>query len=293
MMNAVRRLLLCIPLLAPTLLCAQGTAFTYQGRLNDGANLANGVYDLRFSTYGTNTTGSPTSFLITNLGVQLVSGLFTVTLDFSNGPFTGSAQWLQMDVRTNGASSFTALAPRQQVTATPYAIMAGSASNMVGVLPGSQLVTNFSAGLNLNGSFGGVFYGTLNNFNSYLPTTLSNVAVQVATPLNLGGGTNLSAWQVNYGYKTISGNYNITTNDVVLDCTGVNQLITLLPAANFPPATTLTIWSDNASGAVVITNSTGSEAITVPGQGQALSVVLGPANSPSNSITLMVHGGHW
>ena len=30
---------------------AQGTAFTYQGRLNDGANPANGDYDLRFAIY--------------------------------------------------------------------------------------------------------------------------------------------------------------------------------------------------------------------------------------------------
>src|SRR5438093_7038473 len=29
-------------------LFAQGTAFTYQGRLNDGANPASGSYDLRF-----------------------------------------------------------------------------------------------------------------------------------------------------------------------------------------------------------------------------------------------------
>lgn len=27
---------------------SQGTAFTYQGRLNDGAKFANGTYDLRF-----------------------------------------------------------------------------------------------------------------------------------------------------------------------------------------------------------------------------------------------------
>ena len=30
---------------------AQGTAFTYQGRLNDGGNPANGSYDLRFALY--------------------------------------------------------------------------------------------------------------------------------------------------------------------------------------------------------------------------------------------------
>ena len=29
---------------------AQGTAFTYQGRLNDNGSPANGIYDLRFTT---------------------------------------------------------------------------------------------------------------------------------------------------------------------------------------------------------------------------------------------------
>ena len=30
---------------------AQGTAFTHQGRLNDGSNLANGSYDLRLALF--------------------------------------------------------------------------------------------------------------------------------------------------------------------------------------------------------------------------------------------------
>jgi hypothetical protein len=30
---------------------AQGTAFTYQGRLNDGASPATGIYDLRCAIY--------------------------------------------------------------------------------------------------------------------------------------------------------------------------------------------------------------------------------------------------
>ena len=37
---------------------AQGTAFTYKGRLNDGANPANGIYDLRFAIYDATTNGT-------------------------------------------------------------------------------------------------------------------------------------------------------------------------------------------------------------------------------------------
>ena|SRR6185369_16982810 len=41
----------------------QGTAFTYQGRLNDNGNAANGIYDLRFTIYdaggGSNVVAGP------------------------------------------------------------------------------------------------------------------------------------------------------------------------------------------------------------------------------------------
>lgn len=98
---------------------------------------------------------------------------------------------------------------------------------------------------------------------------------------------------MNYSLKSFFTNYTAVPGDVVLNCTGTNQIITLPPASSLPPSTLLTIWSDNVNGSVVVTNATGFEAITVPGMGQGLAVRLGPANSPSNSVTLMVHGGHW
>jgi hypothetical protein len=36
---------------------AQGTAFTYQGQLNDGGSPANGSYDLTFTVHSTNLGG--------------------------------------------------------------------------------------------------------------------------------------------------------------------------------------------------------------------------------------------
>src|SRR6185295_20095957 len=95
---------------------AQGTAFTYQGRLSDGGSPATGNYDLRLrlasDALGNNYVG-PT--LLTN-GVPVTSGLFTVALDFGPGIFTGSNLWLQIDVRTNGAGSYTTLNPLQRLT---------------------------------------------------------------------------------------------------------------------------------------------------------------------------------
>src|SRR5262245_59736006 len=80
---------------------AQGTAFTYQGRLTDGTNAANGNYDLTFSVWISNTGPSQIGVTQTNRPVTVSNGLFTVTLDFGSGVFTGLARWLEIGVRTN------------------------------------------------------------------------------------------------------------------------------------------------------------------------------------------------
>ena len=41
-----------------SIVVAQGTAFTYQGRLNDGASPANGAYDLTFTLFNAPTGGA-------------------------------------------------------------------------------------------------------------------------------------------------------------------------------------------------------------------------------------------
>src|ERR1035437_3743854 len=100
---------------------AQGTAFTYQGRLNSSGSPANGSYDLAFRLFATNTTGVAIAAPVTNNATVVTNGLFTTTLDFGAGVFTGGSNWLEIAVSTNGANSFAILTPRQQVTPTPYA----------------------------------------------------------------------------------------------------------------------------------------------------------------------------
>src|SRR5215469_14605355 len=129
---------------------AQGTAFTYQGRLNSGGAPANGSYDLQFSLYNVSTNGVIFAGPLTNSATGVSNGLFTVTLDFGPGVFTGPGYWLDISVRTNGGGTFTELAPRQALLPTPYAIMANSASNLLGTLPAAQLTGQIPAG-QLNG----------------------------------------------------------------------------------------------------------------------------------------------
>ena len=119
---------------------AQGTAFTYEGRLTGGGTTANGSYDLTFTLFATNTNGVPIAGPVTNSATAVSNGSFIATVDFGSGVFTGGSNWLEIAVRTNGAGSFTTLTPRQQVTPTPYAIFSensGIASQANGLASGT------------------------------------------------------------------------------------------------------------------------------------------------------------
>ncbi len=104
---------------------AQSTAFTYQGKLSDGATPASGNYDFQFKLYDTATlgTGSQQGPTITNPSVLVTAGIFTVQLDFGAAVFSGAPRFLEIGVRPAGSPNpYTLLSPRQPVTSTPYAV---------------------------------------------------------------------------------------------------------------------------------------------------------------------------
>jgi len=127
-------------------LFAQGTVFTYQGRLNDGANLANGIYGLRFTIYDLPVAGAVVAGPVTNSAVAVSNGLFTVALDFG-AVFNGAARWLEIGVRPGGsASDFTMLTPRQPVSPTPYAMFAATAGTVPnGAITAAKLAAGAAA----------------------------------------------------------------------------------------------------------------------------------------------------
>jgi N-acetylneuraminic acid mutarotase len=117
---------------------AQGTAFTYQGRLNDGVNPASGIYDLRFTIYDLPGAGAAVAGPLTNAPVAVSNGLFTVALDFG-AVFNGAPRWLEIGVRPGGgAGDFTTLSPRQAISPTPYAMFATTA----GTVPNGAITAN-------------------------------------------------------------------------------------------------------------------------------------------------------
>jgi len=165
---------------------AQGTAFSFQGRLNDAAGPANGDYDIRFTLYdSTNVPGNVVAGPLTILGNPVTGGYFNATLDFGSNVFTGQPLWLQLEVRTNGALNYIALSPRQPLLATPYAVAAGKAATLTGMLPASQIsgaissaqlpanaLTEGQTGAQLNGlNVGGNLSVTGTNFVGSLVVT--------------------------------------------------------------------------------------------------------------------------
>lgn len=130
-------------------------AFTYQGRLVDGGALANGNYELTLRLFNAATAGTQVGSSVVLAPVGVTNGLFTVELDFGNSAFDGSARWLELSARTNGATAAPeTLLPRQPIHAVPYAIRAfagsGNASELTsGTVPDARLSGNIARGADL------------------------------------------------------------------------------------------------------------------------------------------------
>lgn len=196
---------------------AQGTGFTYQGRLNDSGNPANGTYDIRAGIYTTNSDGAVFAGPIINSAVAVTNGLFNIFLDYGTGVFDGTPYWLQVAVRTNGASTFTVLSPRQQLTPSPYAIFANIAGNVTG---GGSGLTNVNAvaldGLNAgtfwqlggNNVSSGQILGCTNN-------TLLDLYANGVRALRLNMGTDASATYSNAPNVIGGSSVNQVTTGVV------------------------------------------------------------------------------
>jgi len=125
-----------------------GTAFVYQGRLNDQGQPANGLYDLRFVLY-TDATGGTALGEVEANPTGVTNGLFTVRLDFGADGFDGQPRWLEVLARANGAAGdHELLAPRQEVLPAPYALVAAQAAvaGVATVATSAQTATTVAPG---------------------------------------------------------------------------------------------------------------------------------------------------
>lgn len=290
----------CLPALA------QGTAFSYQGRLDTTNGPGNGFYDLRFTIYDAANGGSVMAGPLTNALTPVSSGLFTVGLDFGAGVFTGADRWLEIGVRTNGGSAFTALAPRQALTPTPYAIHAGTvnAAGIAGTLPGGGLSGGYFNPVQFtdpSNQFFGLFAGDGGG--------LFNVS---ATFLN--GKTDAAFWQLGGNAGTTSSDFVGTTDNQALELRVNNEralrLEPRLPAPNLigghagntvaPAAAGVVIGGGGGAG--VGNQADGSFAVIAGGRGNVaggalnratngLAVVSGGALNVASGMASVVAGG--
>jgi hypothetical protein len=250
-------------LLAPPIVDAQSTAFTYQGRLSDGGSSATGSYDIQFKVYDALTDGAQLG-AVTNPTVQVTAGAFTVELDFGAGVFDGAARFLEICVRPAGsADPYAVLAPRQKVTSTPYATRSASAAAadtatnaiQLGGLPSSNFV-QFA----VNGNVG---IGTTNPFSKLTVQTnpesygIEHTDGTISLDTFLGGGN--GAW---LGTRSNHPLYFYTNNtfrmalatsgNIGIGTSAPKHLLTIVGGFNAPPPWTSNLWG----GAVELANAT-------------------------------------
>lgn len=140
-----------------------GSAFTYQGRLDNNGAPANGAYDFEFALFDSATVGNQLGATVALNGVNVVNGVFTVQLDFGN-PFWQQQTYLEVRVRQSGGGSFTTLTPRQLLTAVPVArslpgVYVDQANQFVGIGRSTQIVGREVFGINADFGADDVNYG--------------------------------------------------------------------------------------------------------------------------------------
>ena len=127
------------------------SSFTYQDQLVSIGGPVNGSYEFTFKLFDAMTDGLQRGATLTNAPVTVNNSAYTTTLDFGLAPFDGTALWLEIGVREAGDTNpFTTLPPRQQFTATPYALFALNAATPTQLISASNsLQTLILQGLSL------------------------------------------------------------------------------------------------------------------------------------------------
>ncbi|QQS42744.1 MAG: tail fiber domain-containing protein [Acidobacteriota bacterium] len=206
----------------------QGTAFTYQGTLNDNSVPANGTYDFEFLLYDSLQSGNQVGPTVSANGVQVADGSFSVSLDFGS-VFFGANRYLEIRVRTGAALSagpeslggFTILTPRQPIGTVPYAMKSTDADFAVS----ASNATTADSAVN-SAQLGGV------PASDYVVTTDPRMT-DARTPTS-GSPDYIQ----NTAKQQVSSNFNISgtgTANLLDSVTGlsVNGVLLIPPSTNF------------------------------------------------------------
>lgn len=226
---------------------AQTTEFTYQGRLTDSGQTANGNYDFEFRLFDAETGGSSLA-LQQHSGVAVTGGIFSVKLDFGAN-FNGQGRFLEIAVKPTGSTnSFTVLSPRQPVTSAPYSIKslnAETATNalQLGGITANQYIQTNDPRLNddrnpLSGSA---------NYIQNATTPQTNANFNISGNGNLGGTLSANTFNSANGY-------NIGDSSV-LSVAGANNVFAGIGAGQSNTSGRFNAFFGNGAGAA---NTTGA-----------------------------------
>lgn len=183
---------------------AQGNAFSFQGRLNDGTNPANGRYDLEFKLFDAVTGGTQIGPTVSRPSTILINGVFSTTLDFGAAAFQNpNSIFIEIAVKPFGSpNSFTILGPRQQLTVVPFASRSQNSTNADNSQNSAQL-GNIAANEYITRANGGADF--IRNSTTTQTNSNFNISGNGTVNGNLSVGGNLSL----VGTQTIVGNSNL------------------------------------------------------------------------------------
>jgi hypothetical protein len=185
---------------------AQGNAFSFQGRLNDGANPANGRYDLQFKLFDAALGGTQIGPTVERPSTTLINGVFSVTLDFGAQAFLNpNSIFIEIAVKPFGSQNvLTILGPRQQLTVVPFASRAQNATNADDSQNSARL-GGVAAGEYITRTGGGTDFIR----NSTTTQTNSNFNISGAGVIN--GNLTVGGTQLVAGNQVVTGSSSVAS----------------------------------------------------------------------------------
>lgn len=194
---------------------AHAQNFTYQGRLADGGEPANGQYSLQFRLMDAATGGGQVGPTLTLAGTSVVDGVFTTSLNFGAGAFAAAGgRWLEIAVAPAGESSYMVLAPRQRIDAAPRALALEWPSSGNAATGGPMLaLTNSSSGTVLDATNAGTGVAV----RAQVTNPASSTNALIAT--NSGAGSALHVQANGSGRAALIRNSNSNNTQTALSVT--------------------------------------------------------------------------
>jgi hypothetical protein len=213
---------------------ALSTAFNYQGSLKENGLPVNGVRSMSFSIYWDAACAS-THDDIGPYNVTVTNGLFNVPLDFSAGPFGGSAVWLEVIVAGTSLGC-------QELRAVPYAL---------GLRPGTMISGNIPSGILDLGN-----YSSGSDAHGLGASAGGSGAAGV-----VGRGTSAQAYGLK-GINTFEGGVAIYSQGAF--SSSADSILQLSPHAIIDRGTTSLTFTPQDTGGMRIIGTAGTYYVTLP-----------------------------